>query len=130
MAVIGAKFESIDEYIRAQPKEVQPTLERLRQTIKKAAPEAEEAISYGMPTFKMRGPLAYFAAFKNHVGFFPTSTPIPVFKKDLAAYKTSKGTIQFPLDRPIPYGLVMKIVKFKVKELSGKGNSGYRRLRP
>ena len=97
MAVIGAKFESIDEYIRAQPKEVQPTLERLRQTIKKAAPEAEEAISYGMPAFKMRGSLAYFAAFKNHVGFFPTSTPIP-------------------------YGLVMKIVKFKVKELSGKGN--------
>ena len=126
MEMTRAKFETIDAYIAAQPKEVRPALEKLRRTIKKAAPKAMETISYGMPAFKVNAVLVYFAAFKNHIGFFPTSSPIPVFKKELSEYETSKGTIQFPLDRPIPFDLVTKIVKFRSKELSEKEKTGYR----
>ncbi len=116
MEMKRVEFTSIDEYIGAQPEGIRPRLEKLRRTIKKAAPKAEETISYGMPAFRMNAVLVYFAAFKDHIGFFPTSSPIPVFKRELTGYKTSKGTIQFPLDRPIPFGLVTKIVKFRVKE--------------
>ena len=108
--------KDIDEYIAAQPESLRPVLEKLRQTILKAAPKAEEVISYQMPAFKYHGVLVYFAVFKKHIGFFPTPSPIPVFKKELASYKCSKATIQFPLDQPIPWSLVTKIVKFKVKE--------------
>ncbi len=109
-------FESIDEYIKTFPPDVQKTLEKMRRTIRKAAPEAEEAISYQIPTFKLNGDLVYFAAFKKHIGFFPTSSGISTFKKELSKYKTSRGTAQFPLDQPIPYDLVTRIVLFRKKE--------------
>ncbi|HYU88674.1 MAG TPA: DUF1801 domain-containing protein [Candidatus Bathyarchaeia archaeon] len=113
-------FESIDEYIKTFPPDVQKTLEKMRRTIRKAAPEAEEAISYQIPTFKLNGDLVYFAAFKKHIGFFPTSSGISAFKKELSKYKTSRGTAQFPLDQPIPYDLVTRIVLFRKKENLGK----------
>ncbi len=106
--------------------QLSPSSVKLRRTIRKAAPKAVETISYGMPAFRMGPVLVYFAAFKDHIGFFPTSSPIPAFKKELAGYKTSKGTIHFPLDRPIPFDLVTKIVKFRLKEISGKPKSSCR----
>jgi len=111
------KFATIDGYIASFPEEVREKLEKLRGVIRAAAPGAEEAIAYGIPTFRLRGNLVHFAAFKDHISFFPTSSPIPVFQKELASYKLSKGTVQFPLDRPIPFGLVKKIVRFRVKEI-------------
>ena len=114
------RFSTTDEYIGTFPKEVQETLEKLRQTIKKAAPEAVEAISYQMPTFKFHGNLVYFAAFKNHIGFFPTSTGIEAFKKELSSYETAKGTVRFPIDRPLPLSLISRIVKYRVKENLGR----------
>lgn len=112
------KFKTIDEYIATFPKNVQVILEEVRHAIKEAAPEAEETISYQMPAFKQNGILVWFAAFKNHIGFFPKVTAIEVFKEKLSSYQTSKGTIQFPTDEPIPLDLVKEIVKFKVKENS------------
>jgi uncharacterized protein YdhG (YjbR/CyaY superfamily) len=110
------EFKSIDEYIEAQPTNVRASLKMLRQTIKKAAPEAEEVISYQMPAFKFHGILVYFAVFKNHFSFFPTSSAIKSFKEKLKSYERSKGTIKFPLDKPIPVKLVTEIVKFRVGE--------------
>ena len=110
------QFKTIDQYIRLFPENVQALLRKLRQTIHAAAPKAEETISYRMPAFRQKSILVYFAAFKDHIGFFPTSSPIRAFQKELSRYKTSKGTIQFPLDKPIPLNLVRKIVKFRVKE--------------
>jgi uncharacterized protein YdhG (YjbR/CyaY superfamily) len=110
------KFGTIDEYIKTFPPDVQKTLERLRHTIRKAVPEAEEVISYQMPAFKLKGNLVYFAAFKKHIGFFPTASGVAAFKKELSDYATSPGTVQFPLDKPIPYDLVTKIVLFRKKE--------------
>jgi uncharacterized protein YdhG (YjbR/CyaY superfamily) len=110
------QFETIDEYIETFPVEVQIVLERMRQTIRKAAPEAVEAISYQIPTFKLNGNLVHFAAFKHHIGFYPTSSGIEAFKKELSPYKWAKGSVQFPLDEPIPYDLVERIVAFRVKE--------------
>jgi uncharacterized protein YdhG (YjbR/CyaY superfamily) len=115
-----ARFETTDAYIATFPKDVQEILEKLRRVIKESAPRAEEAIRYGIPTFRLNGNLVHFAAYKNHVGFYPTSSPIPVFKKELSSYKQGRGTIQFPIDKPIPFGLVKKIVKFRVKENSKK----------
>ena len=117
--MIGAKFTSIDDYIRSQPKEVRPTLNKLRRTIHQAAPGAEEAISYQIPTFKLNGNLVHFAAFGDHISFFPTSSGVAAFKKELASFSTSKGTIRFPMDRPIPFDLIGKIVGFRVKENTG-----------
>jgi uncharacterized protein YdhG (YjbR/CyaY superfamily) len=115
--MIKKEIKTIDEYIEAAPKEVRKILEKLRQTIKKAAPGAEETISYRMPAFRMNGKvLVYFAAFKNHIGFFPTALGVSAFRKELSGYKFSKGAIQFPLGKPIPWNLVKRIVKFKVKE--------------
>jgi len=110
------KYKTIDEYIASFPVDVQNTLQKLRHVIHKAAPEAQETISYSMPAFKQNGILVYFAAFKNHIGFFPTSSGVAAFQKELSPYDTSKGTIRFPPDRPIPYKLVEKIVKFRVQE--------------
>jgi uncharacterized protein YdhG (YjbR/CyaY superfamily) len=110
------QYKTIDEYIKIYPTNIQSILEQMRQTIQKAAPEAGEAISYQMPAFKLNGNLVYFAAFKNHIGFYPTSSGIEAFKQELSPYKTSKGAVQFPLDKPIPYDLVEKIVLFRVKE--------------
>jgi uncharacterized protein YdhG (YjbR/CyaY superfamily) len=109
-------FKNVDEYIALFPKEVQEILEKVRQTIRKAAPEAEETIGYGMPAFKLKGNLVYFAAFKKHIGFYPAPRGIEQFKNELSAYKGSKGSAQFPLDKPIPYDLISKIVAFRVKE--------------
>lgn len=109
-------YETIDEYISTFPTEVQSKLEKIRAFIHKTAPEATEAIKYQIPTFALNGNLVHFAAFKTHIGFYPTSSPMGTFKKDLEKYKTSKGAIQFPIDEPIPFGLIEKIVKFRVKE--------------
>jgi uncharacterized protein YdhG (YjbR/CyaY superfamily) len=109
-------YESVDEYISQFTPKVREKLKMLRKVIKESAPDAEEKISYQMPAYKLNRNLVYFAAFKDHIGFFPTSSGIEAFKKELSGYKTSKGTVQFPLDKPVPYELVSKIVKFRVAE--------------
>ncbi len=108
--------KTIDEYIAGFPQDVQVILEKIRRTIRKAAPAAEETISYQIPTFTLKGNLVHFAAFKKHIGFYPTSTGIEKFKKELSAYEGAKGTVRFPLDKPIPLDLIARIVKFRVKE--------------
>lgn len=115
------QFKTIDEFIASFPKNVRDILEELRRVIRESAPGAEETISYGIPTFDLDGRhLVHFSAYKNHVGFYPTSSGIEAFKKELSPFKTSKGTVQFPLDRPIPFDLVKRIVKFRVKETESK----------
>ena len=111
----------IDAYIAGFPAEIQRKLEEIRATIKKAAPEAEETMSYAIPTFKLNGNLVHFAAFKNHIGFYPAPKGIEAFRKELAAYEGGKGTVQFPLDQPLPHALITKIVKFRVKDNLAKG---------
>ena len=111
-----AGFISIDEYIATFPEDIQKILKKIRATIKAAAPDAEEKISYQMPTFALKGNLVHFAAFKNHIGFYPVPTGIEKFKKELSVYEGAKGSVKFPLDKPIPYTLISKIVKFRVKE--------------
>ena len=108
--------KTIDEYIAGFPPEIQAKLEKIRATIKQAAPKAEEAIKYMMPTFTLNGNLVHFAAFKNHIGFYPAPRGIEAFKEELAAYELSKGTIRFSLDKPIPYPLIGKIVKLRVEQ--------------
>jgi uncharacterized protein YdhG (YjbR/CyaY superfamily) len=108
--------KTIDDYISGFPPAVQEILGKLRKTISKAAPAAEETISYQIPTFNLKGNLVHFAAFKNHIGFYPTSTGIAEFKNELSGYKGAKGSVQFPLDQPIPFTLIGKIVKFRAKE--------------
>jgi len=113
-------FTTIDEYIKAFSKDIQKILNEVKRTIKISAPEAEEAISYQIPTFKLNGNLVHFAAFKNHIGFYPGSKAIEIFQKELTKYKSSKGAVQFPIDKPIPLSLIRKIVKHRVKENSIK----------
>src|SRR5215207_1340702 len=111
------KFQAVDEYIKTFPEDVQIILEKIRQTIRKVAPESAEAISYGIPTFKLKGrDLVYFAAWKNPIGFYPMPSAAKAFKKELSEYKQGKGSVQFPLDKPIPYDLVKKIVIFRIRE--------------
>ena len=111
---------NVDEYIAMFPNDIQEILKNLRKTIKKAAPDAEEVISYRMPAYKYHGILVYFAAYKNHIGFYPTSSGIETFKKELSAFKGSKGTVQFPIDKTLPLELISKIVEFRVhKNLEG-----------
>lgn len=111
--------QTIDEYIGGFSVEVQLILEKIRQTIRKAAPAAEEGISYQIPTFKLNGkPLLHFAAYKKHIGLYPAPREAEEFKKELAAYEGGKGTVQFPLDTPVPYDLIRRIVKFRMKSLS------------
>jgi uncharacterized protein YdhG (YjbR/CyaY superfamily) len=107
---------SIDEYIAGFQPDVQALLKKMRATIRNVAPDAEETISYQMPTFRLHDNLVHFAAFKQHVGFYPTPSGIENFSNELAGYKTSKGAIQFPLDKPIPFNLISEIVKFRVQE--------------
>jgi uncharacterized protein YdhG (YjbR/CyaY superfamily) len=107
---------TIDEYIAGFPSPVQKILQRIRRTIRQAAPDAEEAIKYQMPTFVLHGNLVHFAAHQNHIGLYPTPSATARFQKELSPYKSGKGSIQFPLDEPIPYDLISKIVKFRVKE--------------
>lgn len=109
-------FKTIDEYIGTFPEEDQIVLQKIRETIKKAAPEAKEVISYQMPTFRQNGILVHFAAFSQHYSLFPTPSAVEVFSKKLTAYETSKGTIKFPKDKPIPHNLITEIVKFRVQE--------------
>ncbi|NTV22511.1 MAG: hypothetical protein HGB03_03020 [Candidatus Yonathbacteria bacterium] len=109
-------YADIDAYIAAFPSNIQTILKKIRRTIQKAAPRAEEKIAYGMPTFTLNGNLVHFAAFTYHIGFYPTPSAIKKFEKELSLYKTSKGAIQFPIEKPIPYDLIEKIVAFRVTE--------------
>jgi uncharacterized protein YdhG (YjbR/CyaY superfamily) len=106
----------IDEYIASFPDEVKKILQKIRMTIRKAAPGAEETISYQIPTFTLHGNLIHFAAFKNHIGMYPAPRGAQEFKGELSRYEGGKGTVRFPLDEPIPFALITRIVKFRVKE--------------
>ncbi len=108
--------QTIDAYIAGFPEEVQAILQLIRRTIHETAPEATEAISYGMPTFKLHGNLVHFGAFKSHIGFYPMPSGMEAFKDELAAYKQGKGSVQFPLDKPMPLDLIRRIVEFRVQE--------------
>lgn len=121
MKTAKGKAETIDDYIDTFPKSTQAILRRMRQTIHKAAPEAKETISYRIPTFMLHGFLVHFAAYEKHIGFYPTSSGIEAFKGELSQYKSGRGSVQFPLDQPIPYELVKKITLFRVKEVEKKG---------
>lgn len=114
---------TIDAYIAGFPEAVQAILQKVRTTIRKAAPDAEEAMKYAIPTFTLNGNLVHFAAFKNHIGFYPAPSAIEKFRKELSAYEGAKGTVRFPLDEPIPYALIRDIVKFRVAENAGKGKA-------
>jgi uncharacterized protein YdhG (YjbR/CyaY superfamily) len=107
---------NIDEYIAGFPEDIQAILQKIRKTVHKAAPEAQERISYQMPTFFLEGNLVHFAAFKNHIGFYPTPSGTEKFRKEISAYQAAKGSIQFPLDAPMPYELITRIVEFRVRE--------------
>lgn len=111
-----AASKDIDKYIAGFPHDVRATLEKIRETIREAAPDAEETISYQIPTFTLKGNLVHFAAFNKHIGFYPTSTGIEKFKNELSAYEMTRGTVRFPLGQPVPFGLIGKIVKFRVRE--------------
>ena len=114
--------ESIDQYIAAFPETVQDALVKIRRIIKEIAPTAIEKIAYGIPTFWMNGNLVHFAGYQSHVGFYPTPSGIQAFREELSKYETSKGTVRFPIDKPIPFSLIKKIVKYRVAE--SKRNSG------
>ena len=115
------KSPKIDEYIAAFPEDVREALETMRRVIREAAPGAVEAISYGIPTFKLKGKnFVHFAGFRNHLSLFPTSSPIPVFEKELAPYSTSRGTVRFPLGEPVPYDLIRRMTDYRLKEVTGK----------
>jgi uncharacterized protein YdhG (YjbR/CyaY superfamily) len=116
MRMKGSVARSIDEYIAGFPGDIQLMLKQVREAIRATAPKAEEAIKYGIPTFTLQGNLVHFAAFKNHIGFYPAPRAIEEFKKELSAYEGSKGTIKFPLDKRLPIPLIKRIVKFRVKE--------------
>jgi uncharacterized protein YdhG (YjbR/CyaY superfamily) len=111
-----SKFKTVDEYIASFPQDVRVILEKVRAVVKKAAPEAEEKISYGMPGYKLRHPLVYFAAHTNHIGLYPTPSGTEAFSKELEPYESGKGSIKFPLNKPIPYDLIRRIVEYRVKE--------------
>jgi len=112
--------KDIDEYIANFPADVRAILQKIRKTIKRAAPGAKETINYQMPTFTLNGNLVHFAAFERHIGFYPTPSGIEKFKKELDAFKNAKGSVQFPLDQPIPYELIGRITEFRVKEQQSK----------
>lgn len=113
---MARQFKTMDEYINTFPEDVQRILNELRQTIKEAAPEAEETINYQIPTFSLNGNLVHFAAFENHIGFYPTPSGMEAFKKELSSYKGAKGSVQFPIDQPLPLPLIRRIVEYRVKE--------------
>ena len=118
---MNTDFKTVDEYIKMFPDDVQALLEKVRTTLIENAPDAVEGIAYGMPAYKMNGkPLVYFAAFKKHIGFYATPTGHAEFRDELSVYKQGKGSVQFPLDKPIPYNLIKRIVGYRVKESSAK----------
>jgi len=108
--------ETVDQYIAAFPADVKKRMQQLRKTIKAGAPKADELISYQMPGYKYFGMLVYFAGYKNHIGFYPGAGGVLEFYKELSSFKSAKGSVQFPHDRPIPYDIISKIVKFRVKQ--------------
>lgn len=113
---MARQFKTMDEYINTFPQDVQRILNELRQTIREAAPEAKETINYQIPTFTLNGNLVHFAAFENHIGFYPTPSGMEAFKKELSGYKGAKGSVQFPIDEPLPLPLIRRIVEYRVKE--------------
>lgn len=123
MSANQIESQNIDEYIAGFPDKVQEILNKIRVTIKNAAPDAEEKISYQMPTFWLKGNLVHFAAFKNHIGFYPIPSGIEEFKDELSAYEGGRGSVRFPLDKPIPFDLISKIVKFRVNENLNKAEA-------
>jgi len=120
--MVRNQYKTVDDYIKTFPSEIQIILEKIRKTIQRAAPDAVEIISYQMPTFKLNGNLVHFAAFKNHIGFYPIPSGIEAFKQELSPYAAGRGTLRFPLDKPIPYDLIEKVVIFRVKENLAKKN--------
>lgn len=114
-------INEVDNYINGFPEDIQKILRQVRETIRNAAPDATETISYTMPTFVLNGNLVHFAAYKNHIGFYPVPSGIEAFKEELSVYKGAKGSVQFPLDKPMPLGLIERIVKFRVQENLAKG---------
>jgi uncharacterized protein YdhG (YjbR/CyaY superfamily) len=120
MKMNEVKINTIDEYISGFPEVTRKILEQIRSTIKKAAPEAEETIKYSMPTFTLKGNLVFFAAFKNHIGLYPAPSGNDEINNELSLYKAAKGTLRFPLNKPIPYDLIGKVVKLRVKESKDK----------
>jgi uncharacterized protein YdhG (YjbR/CyaY superfamily) len=120
--------KNIDEYIAGFPRDVQQVLKQIRATIKKVAPDAEEAIKYQVPTFVLNENLVHFAAFKNHIGFYPTPSGIAAFKDELSRYESAKGSVQFPIDEPMPLSLIGKIVKFRVKEARARSTAKKRSI--
>ena len=117
---MSGAYKSIDAYINAQPEEIRPRLEQMRHAIKTVAPKAEEVISYGMPAFKFHGMLVYFAAYRHHIGFYSLPNAHHAFQKELSGYKQGKGSVQFPLDKPLPLTLIKKMVRYRVKENTEK----------
>lgn len=113
---MSTTYKNIDAYISKQEESVKPILEKLRSAIKEIVPDAEEVISYNMPAFRYHGMLVYFAAYKNHIGFYSLPSGHNAFKKELVSYKQGKGSVQFPLDTPLPFALIKKMVKFRAKE--------------
>ncbi len=116
MQKIKGQYHTIDEYIAGFPQDVQKNLQELRAVIRAAAPQAQEKISYQMPAFYFHGNLVYFAAYKGHIGFYPTASGIEYFKEELSGYEISKGTVRFPLDSPLPMDLIRRIVAFRMQE--------------
>jgi len=116
MTIVKKPFRTIDEYIASFPKDVQRILQELRSIIKESAPMAKETINYGIPTFILNGNLVHFAAFKNHIGFYPTPSAITAFRKELSQFKQAKGSVQFSMDQPIPFEVIKRIVAYRVKE--------------
>ena len=121
--------EDIDEYIDGYPDKVRKILQKIRKTIQKAAPNATEVISYQMPAFKTNRVLIYFAAHEKHIGLYPAPRGVAAFKKELAAYAGGKGTVQFPLDQPVPYDLITRIVKYRVEENTALDNARNKKKR-
>jgi uncharacterized protein YdhG (YjbR/CyaY superfamily) len=111
---------NIDDYIAGFPQDVQARLQKIRRLIRKAAPDAEETIKYQIPTFVLNGNLVHFAAFPKHIGFYPTPSAIKAFSAELAGFESAKGSVQFPLDKPVPFTLIKKMVEFRVKETRAK----------
>lgn len=114
-------YNTIDEYIADFPAELQVILTKIRQVIKEAAPDAKEKISYQMPAFELNGNLVYYAAFKKHIGFYPTAGGVSAFQEELSAYKGAKGSVQFPFNKPIPYDLIRRITEYRAAENREKG---------
>jgi uncharacterized protein YdhG (YjbR/CyaY superfamily) len=129
MKANGTAPENIDEYIAGFPSGVRRILQEIRRVIRKAAPDAEEALKYRIPTFVLGGNLVHFAAFERHIGFYPTPSGIQAFQRELSAYPSAKGSVQFPLDRPVPFDLIRRIVEFRVTEARAKLAAGSKKAR-